>query len=748
MADGSIVFDTRIDNKGAIKDLKKLRSRIKTLSEQIEIKTELKMPVAEQAKQLAAQLDAAKASLEAMKTAPSGSYTTAQIADQAETVKALQTEWNKVQSRVDSYESSIKKATAEINVLKERAGEIEENMAAAGVNTDKMAAASSRAGKGAQGFARQLKFAMSSILLYGTLFQVFSKFTEWLGKVIRANSEASAAIARLKGALLTLVQPLLSVIIPAFTALVNILSKVVVIIAELVSYIFGTTAKQSSEAAEGLYNEAEAIEGVGSAAEEATSQLAGFDEINAISTETAGGGSGAGSDTILPDFSVTEGMDSIIDRLREIADLVLMIAAGLALWKISTLLPGVLGTIAAILAGILLTLGGLLLYWNGLTDAWENGVDWFNLIEMIAGLAAAVLGLYILLGPTAAAIGLIVGGLGMLVTAFKDAMENGFTLQNTLLAIAGIIATGLGISILTGSFIPALIAGIASVLLALTVATGNGEELIQGIKDVCQGFLDFVTGIFTGDIQKALDGIGQMFTGLKEIVSSVISGIKDGMISFLDWLDEKTNGKFTTIINYIKSIVIALLGSLEEKINSFIDGAEKIFTGIIEFITGVFTADWELAWQGVKDIFGDVWNGIVALLEGAINIIIDGLNWLISQMNKISFTVPDWIPGVGGKKLGINIPSISRVSIPRLAQGAVIPANREFLAVLGDQKSGTNVEAPLETIKQALMEAMQAGGMSGTTTVVVQLDGKEVAKNTVKHVNNMTRQAGKPVLLF
>src|SRR5699024_9376976 len=148
-------------------------------------------------------------------------------------------------------------------------------------------------------------------------------------------------------------------------------------------------------------------------------------------------------------------------------------------------------------------------------------------------------------------------------------------------------------------------------------------------------------------------------------------------------------------------------------------------------------------------IFTGVWNNIVAALEGAVNLIIKGINWLISQLNKVSFTIPDWVPAIGGNNFGFNIPSISEISIPRLAQGSVIPPNREFLAVLGDNKQETEVVSPLSTMKQAMLEAMRESGISdGTITVVVNLDGKEVARNSVKHINNMSRQAGRSVLLI
>ena len=104
--------------------------------------------------------------------------------------------------------------------------------------------------------------------------------------------------------------------------------------------------------------------------------------------------------------------------------------------------------------------------------------------------------------------------------------------------------------------------------------------------------------------------------------------------------------------------------------------------------------------------------------------------------------------GIGGGMFGGEV-SLGR-SIPALATGTVVPPNRQFMAILGDNKRETEVVSPLSTMKQALLEAMQeSGGFGGgTVTVVVNLDGKEVARNTVRHVNNMTQQAGKSPLLI
>ena len=141
---------------------------------------------------------------------------------------------------------------------------------------------------------------------------------------------------------------------------------------------------------------------------------------------------------------------------------------------------------------------------------------------------------------------------------------------------------------------------------------------------------------------------------------------------------------------------------------------------------------WDAFWTGLSDRVGDIWNGIVNTVKGAVNsligfingmisAVVGGLNSAIDALNSLSVDIPDWVPVVGGNRLGFSIGHVTAPQIPYLAQGAVIPANREFLAVLGDQNHGTNVEAPLDTIKQAVaevMEDLQAGQMAGFEAVV------------------------------
>jgi len=289
----------------------------------------------------------------------------------------------------------------------------------------------------------------------------------------------------------------------------------------------------------------------------------------------------------------------------------------------------------------------------------------------------------------------------------------------------------------------------------LTAAKGFVSSLFRDIKAILEGFAEFFTGIFTGDLQRAADGIARIFDGLKSAVFTMVDGIKNLLISLLDWLDEATGGRFHGILELAKGFLSAFAEAAKSTLGGMLDAVRLMFTGLIEFLAGVFTLDWALAWEGVKDIFKGMWNHMVSMLEGAVNLIITGLNWMISQLNRIRFTAPDWVPVIGGSSFGFSIPSISPVQIPRLAQGAVIPPNREFMAVLGDQRQGNNLEAPEGLIRrivreesgggntallEAILEAVRAGR-------VIMVDRRVLGQTVTQEQRRMTRSGGRPVVL-
>ena len=637
MADGEVIFSAELDNKALYRDLNKAVKDIDRLDGKISKLGAQKIPLEEKLQRITGELDEAKAALADMRAAPKGTYEKVDIADQATRVRLLQAEFNRTANSVDNIGNQLRAAETDLDGAKKKAGEVSDRIREAEANTSRFGDATETAGIRMQKLVTRVEKLAKRVFIFSMITAALRSVRTWLVEIVKSDQEASAAMAQLKGALLTLAQPLVQVLVPAFTLLVRVIAAVVTQIARLVAAISGKSLSSTAASAKALNAQTKALKGTGKAAKDAGKSLAAFDEINQLSSNSSGSGGGASADTIAPDFSF---MDEVDARLRKIADAVILIGGGLAAWKLSSLLPGTLGTVAEKLAGIALTVGGLILLWDGLSDAWNNGVDWGNLIEILGGAAAAALGLYLTFKEVGAGIGLIVAGAAMVVTAFRDIDQNGLNLKNTLLMIAGIVSTGLGFWFLTGKVFPLVVAGIAAILFAITTLAGNGEQLIGNLKQAFSGLVTFLDGLINLDIDK-------MLSGLKGMVSGAL-------------------------------------------------------------------------------------NTVLTIVGSVINLIIRGLNWLIEKINSISFDMPDWVPGVGGKSWGPNIPLVKEWQIPQLAQGAVIPPNREFLAVLGDQRSGNTYEVPDAKLRQLLREELSALG--GKNEAVLMLD-RDVLGRVVYQLN-------------
>lgn len=742
MADGSITFSVDIDNKKALAELNKVEGKIGDIEKEIDNTQKERDSARDKGVFSAAELDDEKSKLQEIKDRlvelrtlakdktlgadRRNEFATmipgvqAELSDQRTRVSALQAEYNKIENSVDRYDQKLAKATESLNEQKAKAAELTEEINYSNSAMGRMERKIDEAKLSMEKFTNRVSGLAKRVFVFTIITSALRSMRTWLVNTVKANSQASAAMAKLKGSLLTLAQPLVNVIIPAFTALVNVLAKVVSIAAQVMSMLFGQTIQSSKEAAENLYNETEALNSTGSAAKKAAKSLANFDEINQLSDNSNSGG---GGQTIKPDFDLGESLSE--DRLKNILRLVELIGSALAAWKISSALglglKGFVGILAAVYSG--------LQFIQNMLDAWANGASWSNLQGMLASLAGVALGLFVAFGKVASGISLVVGGIAMLVTGFKDAFTNGWSFENLLTTISGLLMGGLGIGVLTGTFFPVLIAGIASVLLAFTVATGHGEELLAGLRTMLEGFKEFFVGVFTGDIEGAIGGMNKIVDGLGGVVQAVISGVKDTIGNFLDWLDQKTGGKLHGIIEFVKGLFNGLLTFVSSVMGGTLEAVKQILNGIITFISGVFSGDWEKAWGGIKNIFKGIVNGIISIFEGMINLIVRGLNWFIRQLNKISFDIPEWVPVIGGKRFGFNIPMIGEAQLPRLAQGAVIPPNREFLAVLGDQKQGTNIETPLSTMVEAFKQALaESGGGSNNRPIYLMLDRRELGR--------------------
>lgn len=731
-SDGSVIIRVNVNAAEADKELVRLTKKINALNERISDKKQDQMPLVEQSKQLAAILDDAKAKLDYMKSGDTF-FTSSSIKEQEQTVASLQKEWDGVQKKVETMNASIAKDTRSIERMSNRAGELSAQIAGASKSSAALAAASKKADEYMDRFVRRVKGLARRVFIFGLIAQGLRSVRDWFGKVIKSNDQATKAIARLKGALLTLAQPLLQVLIPAFTTFVELVTKIVTAIGRVMSQLFGTTYEQSQKAAESLYNESDALDKTGKSAKKATKSLAAFDEINRLS----GSEDAKDKDKLAPDFS--SGPELSDKKAKGILGLITSIGALLLGLKLSDTLIGGLKTAL----GLAIAFQGALQFISNLLRAWSSGLDWSNLLGMLLGAAALVAGLALAFGKVGAAIGLIITGIMEMVAGIHDADVNGWNLKNTLLTIAGLISSGLGISLLTKSWIPLIIAGILSVVLAITVATGHGKELIESLKTVVLGFKDFFVGLFEGDLIAAIGGLKTAFDGLKGVAYAVLDSFRDmtnNLLSLLEYVCGKIGLDISGIIQIAKNYVTNLFAILKDAVSGSVDAFVRVWQGIIEFISGTFSQDWEMAWTGIKDILAGVLNGIITLFENATNLCRNNINSILDLMQELtSFKLPDWLGGFEFK--GINIPRLDKIKLPRLATGAVIPPNREFLAVLGDQKQGNNIEAPESAIVAAVARGMaQYGG--GNQTAILKIGEQELGRIIFKLNKDQTQRVG------
>ena len=216
-----------------------------------------------------------------------------------------------------------------------------------------------------------------------------------------------------------------------------------------------------------------------------------------------------------------------------------------------------------------------------------------------------------------------------------------------------------------------------------------------------------------------------------EKIINALTWLRDRLDGISQWVAE--NPELTRKIALAAATIATANGALE-KFNGMLGGTLNPLGLVSGSITGLIGAlallviNWDTVkssaisvWQSIQSVWGNVgpWfrqnvldplsqgfkgmvNGIIGFLNGLISSMVTAVNGIVAAINRLSFTVPSWVPGLGGKSFDFGLRTVSAPQIPYLAQGAVLPANKPFLAVVGDQKHGTNVEAPLSTIQQAV----------------------------------------------
>lgn len=608
----------------------------------------------------------------------------------------------------------------------------------------------SSAGKSAGRFGTRLKSIISGALVFNLLSSALRKMTDYLGTAIGSSSQMKDALANLKGAAMTAVQPIVEMLTPALTALANGAATVFSYLSRLVSFLTGKTVSSMS-------NAAKKIQSTASSAKKAMGTLAGFDEIQKLDSKDSSGG-GGGSADVQPNFDF-QGQSSFLDSVMESVKAGNWSDVGALLSKklnsclssinwpsikektsswISGLVEGINGfvqnldwgsvgsTIGESLNTLTISVGTFFekMDWTSLGSGVGEGIssifssiNWeqykksltegFNgILEFVSGFAS---GFAPLQGIDFTAATESLQGLWQSVWDFAELVGGTLadvydTVLKPILAWAIEDAVPASVDVFTAAF-DALSAVLKPVREGLDGLMAGLEPVITFIEDVAMIALD--------GLKKIFEKVGKVFTEKGEKITNIVSGIGEiisAVWKFLEPMLTVFKQHVSTVFEYIGNIISNVVGTVID-----------VVSGVIDFIAGVFTGDWERAWNGIVGIFKGIVDGIkgyinsvIGYINGMISGVCDGINTIIKAMNKLSFDIPDWdiFGDLAGKTFGFNLKTVVAPQIPMLANGGVI--TQPTLAMMGEYAGARNnpeIAAPQSLIEQTLTNAMQ--GYSG-----------------------------------
>lgn len=412
-----------------------------------------------------------------------------------------------------------------------------------------------------------------------------------------------------------------------------------------------------------------------------------------------------------------------------------------------------------------------------------------NAADAAAGLGGAAAGMDIGAGITAPAITMpeivlpesfktVLDKLDKLRTAFKElssevaefwrnsGLEAFFAKLGEMISKTYIERLGGAIQFLTGEL--NMLKGIFMVLNGLI--TGDSTKVMEGFKEILKGLGEAIHGILIVMLgQDAADAIVKFATKWAERIAKwwvddvapwftverwktlwvdVVTGMTDGYKTVTDWWKSDGLSKWWTNdvmpwFTYEKWFQLWTDAdkSVKDGWQKIIETTDKSGPGMWfnEHIAPWFTLKkWETLLQPVEKAFDKTFTNIGEtvgrLMKAAINIAIDAMNYVIDKFNRLQFQAPDWL---GGDTFGIDIDRI-----PRLAKGAVIAPNQPFMAMLGDQRQGINIETPLDTMVEAFKTALSEMGTGGGGEVVLQLDGKTLGRAILPSIKSAENQRG------
>ena len=751
MADGSIILDTRINNKGAYAELKELQAKAKSTAQQVaaldrQINTANSKHLAlgkelsdaqSKAESTAAELENVNEQLDSFvkRRAEIEKQRDSSLTPEAANLKAQEfvgqhfasdaAKASELQGALDKLQQSIPGLTAKYTEQESVLSDLQKQHAAlaAQLATEEQAVtrqsslagkaqiaatAVARTSKAVGQLGRRLAGIVSGALVFNLISSALRSVVTVMGTTIAKTNGVSTALGKLKGAAATAAAGLASALSPAIIGLLNLLTSLINGFLRLLSLLTGKSISSMKQTAKGINAVGSAARSTSKQADKAKRSLAGFDEIERLDAKTgSSGGANYNFDHI------ASPLGGITDKLKNFwSTFQTLLAPSVAAWN--TAWEQIRNAASAV--------------WPEVQQAalafWNEGLS--PLLTYLSGTFAPGV-----------------------INAFSEAFAPivGGVASTAIYVLADLFtwACGIGTDAINGVLIPAL-----DLLLQIwqdlmsgikTAWDTYGQPLMDGVILAFQNLEDLATLLWETIVKPILQNL---ISVLQQLWSSHLKPLWDDILLLVasvancllnlwnnllapvaKWIIATFGPAFAEVFNAIADVVGVAVGAIADAI----DLAVVVLRGLADFLSAVFRGSWDAAWQAIGNTVNTVWdkmtnaiktavNGIIGFINRMISAVVTGINAVINALNGLSFDLPDIF---GGGHVGFNISTLTAPQIPYLAQGAVIPANREFLAVLGDQSHGTNVEAPLDTIKQAVaevMEDLQAGQMAGFEAVV------------------------------
>lgn len=323
----------------------------------------------------------------------------------------------------------------------------------------------------------------------------------------------------------------------------------------------------------------------------------------------------------------------------------------------------------------------------------------------VVGVVSSIIAVVSLLGDNLEYIREIVGGVfGEQGLAIFDKFTG--ALSNVGNFISGLFVDGGVASALSG--FREMLFGQGGIFAGNETAAGAFDGIVQMLQSVMGVVGQVVTfanttvkpiieGIFNFITQTVVPVILQTIQTAAPYISSIISGIGSAVMTVAQIIGQAIQfvmpviRTLATILLNIGQVVVpsvlAAIAVFSEGISNAITGVKTIFEGVITFITGVFSGNWRQAWEGVRSIFTGIFDTLGALFKAPINAVITLINKAIAGINGLNITIPDWVPGLGGKTFGLNIPEIPMLARGGFTNGASIAGEAGTEAVISFQRA-------------------------------------------------------------